>query len=273
MVKIKPVAYKATLKTIKSYEKQYKAGKVLKSGTIESYKKSISRYIDKKTGTLKAGLTERQIANFNKKVETFKSNKFSDVSEIKKSTKKAENTLLENHAGLTKAGAKGIRQMFVEANSKKVKIDSDKIIELAYEMEENKGVSNAEYEKIFKEYLKRIDKGVPFEAQAYVGTDDVVKIVQELTQIIESLETTADKNKFYRLIRQDKTIDEIREYFKTEGIKKAEPVKVKRGTIAITRQKETLAGRVKKSPVKTSKGKLAITEKKKGKKSFNGVVR
>lgn len=267
--KIKPVAYKATLQTVARYHKQQKVGKIIQSTTIEKYEKSIKRYLTK-SGTLKKDLTQRQIQNFNRKVEAFKKDKYGNIESIKDSTKRSVNTFVENHAGATKVTAMNVRSMLTMANNKKVKIDSDKIVELAYEMDENKNVSNAEYEKIFAEYLKRIDKGIPFEAQAYVSTDDVVKVMQELTEIMQSLETTSDKNKMYSLIRKDATIDEIRQYFESEGIKKAQPIKTRRGSITITRQKETLQ-KGKRSAVKTSKCKIATTQRKK--KKLNGKVR
>ena len=266
--KIKPVAYKATLQTIARYHKQQKAGKIIQSTTIEKYEKSIKRYLTK-SGTLKKDLTQRQVQNFNRKVEAFKKDKYANIESIKDSTKRSADTFVENHAGATKVTAMNVRSMLTMANNKKVKIDSDKIVELAYEMDENKNVSNVEYEKIFAEYLKRIDKGIPFEAQAYVSTDDVVKVMQELTEIMQSLETTSDKNKMYALIRKDATIDEIRQYFASEGIKKAQPIKTRRGVITITKEKETLQ-KGKRQAVKTSKGKISTTQRKK---KLNGKVR
>ena len=162
-----------------------------------------------------------------------------------------------------------VRQMMVEANSKKIKIDSDKIVELAFEMDENKEVSNDEYQKIFQEYLKRIDKGIPFEAKDYVSTDDVVKVMQNLTAIMARLKTTADKNKLISLIRKDAKIEDIEKYFEENGIKDTKKVKTSKGKLTTVKQKD-VGEKSTKKPVKTTKGKLTMTTKKR---KFNGVVR
>lgn len=271
MVKIKTVAYKQTLRTIASYEKKLGAGKVYKSERIESYKRSMSHYVDLKTGKLKAGLSEKQKANFNKKVTAFKET--TSVQKLEADTKRRDKKFIENHAGATSATVMNMKELVTMSNSKKIKIDSDKIVELAFEMEENKGVSSKEWENLFKEYLKRIDKGVPFEAKDYVGTDDVVKIMQDLSDIMAKLNTTKDKNKLLNLIKQNKTIEEIEKYFEENGIEeKKKAVTSKRGKATIVTQKE-VASKTKKPAVKASKGSTRITQRKGKKKSLNGVVR
>lgn len=270
MAKIKPVAYKQTLRTIASYEKKLKAGKVYKSKTIESYKRSMSHYVDIKTGKLKAGLSEKQKANFNKKVTAFK--EATSVQKLEADTKKRDSQFIENHAGATSATVMNMKELVTMSNSKKIKIDSDKIVELAFEMEENKGVSSKEWENLFKEYLKRIDKGVPFEAKDYVGTDDVVKIMQELSDMMAKLQTTKDKNKLLNLIKQNKTVEEIEKYFEENGIEKKKAVTSRRGKATIVKQKEVASKSKKKPAVKASKGSARITQKKGKKKSLNGVV-
>ena len=258
---IKPVAYKATLKTVSAYEKKYKAGKVIRSTTMEKYKRSISRYVTK-SGELKPGLTNKQIENFNKKVEAFKNNRFADLKQVEKSTKKTINTFVEQHAGATKATGTNVMRMVVEANAKKIKIDSDKIVELAMEQEENKAVTNEEFIKIFKEYLKRINKGVPFEAKKYVNTDDTVKIMQELIYIHSHLNNNKDKRKFFSMIKGDKTVEEILDYF-TENPSVEE--ETKNGTKTSGKKKRAQAQEVSKEP-KTSRKGWARIEKQKGKK-------
>ena len=94
MKKIKPVAYKATLQTVARYHKQQKAGKIIQSTTIEKYEKSIKCYLTK-SGQLKKDLTQRQIQNFNRKVEAFKKDKYASVESIKESTKRSANTFVE----------------------------------------------------------------------------------------------------------------------------------------------------------------------------------
>lgn len=272
MKKIKPVAYKQTLRTIASYEKKIKAGKLYKSKTIESYKRSMSHYVDLKTGKLKAGLSEKQKANFNKKVTAFKD--ATSIQKLEADTKKRDSQFIENHAGATSATVMNMKELVTMSNSKKIKIDSDKIVELAFEMEENKGVSSKEWENLFKEYLKRIDKGVPFEAKEYVSTDDVVKIMQELSDMMAKLNTTKDKNKLLNLIKQNKTVEEIQKYFEENGIEeKKKTVTSKRGKATIVTQKEVASKSKKKPAVKASKGSARITQKKGKKKALNGVVR
>lgn len=269
---VKPVSYKAALRSTEAYYRQYNAGKIIQSKTMENFAHKVGRYLDKE-GNIKKDLTPRQIANFNKLVTTFKESDYSTIDKLKRISKKAEERFVENHAGKTMQEARSVRQIMTEANNAKKKIDSDMAIALTDEMEDRPKITNDEFMNIFYEYINRKKSLVPKDAQKFIGGDDTLNQIQQLLNIYETLDAEG-KNELVIMIKDNATLAQIKEYFASKGKKDAKYAFVKGHLVRIKDTKTT--NRAKKAPTKRGKENAAAKptklKRKVERKQNNGIL-
>lgn len=232
--KIKPVAYKSAIRTVESYKKLRSKNVLMQSETIEQFERDISRFITKK-GEIRKRISKKNLEKFNEIVSEFKKSKFSTISGLRKSTKKAEHTFTERHAGATTLDAKSVREMMTIANRNKVKIDSGTVVELALDNKIKNQVTNTEFMNIFTEYIERKDKLVPIEARSSLSEDDTVKNVKKIVNMYSSL-NDREKNTFIHDIQNDYSIKELEQKYK----KTKTSVSFKKGKLTV--RKTTSSG-------------------------------
>lgn len=263
---LKTVAYKGTLRNVEAYKKAYSKGRIMESKTISTYAEKVKRYLNN-DGTLKEGLTARQVANFNKLVDTFKNSEYSSVAKIREVTRKAEATFIENHAGATQATVKSIRDMIIEANQNKIKLDSAVAIALADEMEDQVKITNKEFMSIFEEYIQRKKKLTPREAGGAIGGDDTVKQIQSLLEIYKILPTEAKKDELVDMIKNNKTLKQMQTKFAKdiaqaeEEASAKEGARLRRGKLELTHNIKDSKKAIKEAKASThKKGKATLSE-------------
>lgn len=232
--KIKTVAYKSAIRTVESYKKLRSKNVLMQSETIEQFERDISRFITKK-GEIRKRISKKNLEKFNEIVTEFKKSKFSTISGLRKSTKKAEHTFTERHAGATTLDAKSVREMMTIANRNKVKIDSGTVVELALDNKIKNQVTNTEFMNIFTEYIERKDKLVPSEARRRVSEDDTVRNVEKIINMYSSL-NDREKNSFIHDIQSDYSIKQLEQKYK----KTKTSVSFKKGKLTI--RKTTSSG-------------------------------
>lgn len=262
---LKPVAYKGALKSVETYEKALAKGRIVESKTISTFAEKVAPFLNKK-GEIKGNLSAKNVAKFNALVDEFKHSEYRSVSRIRKITEQQEKTFIENHAGATTRTVQSIREMIIEANQNKIKLDSSVAIQLADEAEDRIKISSDEFMNIFNEYIQRKKKLTPTGAQGHVGDDDTVKQIQELLNIYEMMETTEDKDKIVEKVRNNRTLAQIRYEMRKPISKYVEAhkssVKFNKGHLTFEKSLEN-----KKSTVRTAKekavrkGKVSTTKR------------
>lgn len=178
-------AYKQTLKTISAYEVALEKGDVIQSKTIEEYKEKISKFVTKK-GELRKNISQKNLEKFNKIVSDFKKSKFSKMSQLRKTSAKQEKSLVKNET-VTSENVKNFRKLISQVGSKKIKIDSNVVVNLTEEIDETSVddiSSMLDHLKQMKENAtpEELKSELMFEDEDFSDLQNIIDITKTMTE-------------------------------------------------------------------------------------------
>lgn len=193
----KLTCYKAALRQISLHEKAVNKGQEVFSETVNSFKKDISKFINK-NGTLskRALRSNKARKEFNAIVKSFKGSKQATKKQRKETYNKQLNTFQNRGYASNKKEFNNILNVFTALSSDYMKdklgFGSNQIMDIS---DHTDGVSKDDIQKVAQYIIKDMEDNTPSFLSQYLSVDDTYKVMKDTLSLMDEYELSPDEIK------------------------------------------------------------------------------